>query len=232
MASKTIEQFHSHGLDMPIRIKPGIRAYLFLFLAMPSMIAGSILAIAKGGPIDALAGLIVLPMFGLGLVVYSIVIWRSHRRGMLEFSNRGIHHGLYQLDLDWRDIGPAWTFSLHAGGRPHEDVLFILRNVSRYRPMLGPLGRLLFAIMERQGRSASGGALDTSTRSLMTMLGQGQAGDDAVNALEKMRQVLRGEPDAIVLGLPRIIRFGLSNEDTVEIINTVVLKLADKRLAL
>ena len=58
------------------------------------------------------------------------------------------------------------------------------------------------------------------------VFGEAQGSQDAVGALADMRRRLSNEPDAIVLPIPRIIRFGLSNEDTIEIINTVVARLA------
>jgi hypothetical protein len=179
-----------------------------------------------GGPVAFLAGLIGLPFFGIAFLIYLIVLLRSHPRGLLEFSGRGIYHGLYRLDLGWSDIGPAWIFSARAGGRMHSDVLFMLRNVSKYKPALGMIERFLFEIMERQGRSATGGALDAGMKTLGLVFGAAEGTQDAVSALDEMRRRLGREPDAIVLPIPRIIRFGLSNEDTLEIINTVVARLA------
>ena len=155
---------------------------------------------------------------------------RSRRRGLIEFSNRGIYHALYRLDLAWSDIGPAWTYALRAGGRMHEDVLFILRNASNYKPALGKIERILFAIMERQGRSASGGALDSALRSFTAIFGEAGAGSDTVGVLNEMRRRLSREPDAVVLSIPSLIRPGLSNADTVEIVNTVVVYLARRGL--
>ena len=169
-----------------------------------------------------------MPLFAFGFLIYLIVLVRSWRRGLLEFSNRGIYHGLYRLDLAWMDIGPAWIYSMQAGGRMHEDVLFVLRNASKYKPALGKIERLLFEIMERQGRSPSGGALDSSLRTFSLVYGQPRAGEDTIDALDEMRSRLGSQPDAIVLPIPRIMRFGLSNENTVEIINAVVLHL-DRR---
>lgn len=108
----------------------------------------------------------------------------------------------------------------------HSDVLFMLRNVSKYKPALGMIERFLFEIMERQGRSATGGALDAGMKTLGLVFGAAEGTQDAVSALDEMRRRLGREPDAIVLPIPRIIRFGLSNEDTLEIINTVVARLA------
>ena len=223
---RPIEQFREHGLSRPIRIGPGLRSYLFLLLGGPFLVGGSVLALMQGGPVVFLAGLIGLPFFGFAFLIYLIVLVRSQRRGLLEFSNRGIYHALYRLDLAWSDIGPAWIFSVHAGGRVHADVLLMLRNVSKFRPALGTLERFLFAIMERQGRSASGGALDSGMKAFGLVFGEAQGSQDAVGALADMRRRLSNEPDAIVLPIPRIIRFGLSNEDTIEIINTVVARLA------
>jgi len=230
MASREIEQFRSHGLGSPICIKPGLRSYLFLLFVGPLLIAGSILALAKGGPLPFLAGLIGLPLSAFAFLLYLVVLLRSRRRGLIEFSNRGIYHALYRLDLAWSDIGPAWTYSLRAGGRMHEDVLFILRNASNYKPALGKIERILFAIMERQGRSASGGALDSALRSFTAIFGEAGAGSDTVGVLNEMRRRLSREPDAVVLSIPSLIRPGLSNADTVEIVNTVVVYLARRGL--
>jgi hypothetical protein len=231
MASKENEQFRTCGLDPPIRIKPGLRSYLFLVMAFPLLLGGSIAAITKGGALAFLVGLIGLPLFAGAMLVWLAVVLRSRRRGLIEFSNRGIHHALYRLDLAWSDIGPAWTYSVRLGGRVQDEVLFILRNASRYKPELGTIERILFAIMERQGRSASGGALDAALMSFTTIFGAGGMGNDTVRALNEMRLRMSNEPDSVVLPIPSLMRPGLSGADTVEIVNTVIAYLARRGLA-
>jgi hypothetical protein len=70
MASSEIEQFRRHGLGSPICIKPGLRSYLFLLFAGPLLIGGSVLALAKGGPLTFLAGLIGLPLSAFACLLY------------------------------------------------------------------------------------------------------------------------------------------------------------------
>ena len=103
MASREIEQFRRHGLGSPICIKPGMRSYLFLLFAGPLLIGGSVLTLAKGGPLTFLADLIGLPLSAFACLLYLVILLRSRRRGLIEFSNRGIYHALYRLDLAWSD---------------------------------------------------------------------------------------------------------------------------------
>ena len=81
MASSEIEQFRRHGLGSPICIKPGLRSYLFLLFAGPLLIGGSVLALAKGGPLTFLAGLIGLPLSAFACLLYLVILLRSRRRG-------------------------------------------------------------------------------------------------------------------------------------------------------
>jgi hypothetical protein len=228
MPSQTIQQFRQYGLAEPIRTKPGIGSWLFLIFGGLFLVGGSLLALVDGGPFEFLVGLIGLPFFGFGFYVFFNVLSRSGERGMLEFSKQGIYHGLYNLEIPWADIGPAWTYGIQVGLANNRDVLFILRNASQYKARLGGIERFLFTLMERQGRSQAGGALDMGVKAFGMVFGEADAGSDAVKALEEMRARLKDDPNAAVLGIPRIIRFGLSNDDTVEIVNTMVVQQKGK----
>lgn len=224
MPSQTIQQFRQYGLAEPIRAKPGIWAWLFLIFGGLFLVGGSLLALLEGGPFEFLIGLIGLPFFGLAFLIYANTLIRSGQRGLVEFSEQGIYHGLYDIEVPWADIGPAWIFGIQVGMASNRDVLFILRNAPKYKAQLGSIERFLFTIMERQGRSQSGGALDMGMKTFGLVFGEADAGSDTVNALQEMRDRLKDDPNAAVLGIPRIIRFGLSNDDTVEIINTMVMQ--------
>ena len=50
---------------------------------------------------------------------------------------------------------------------------------------------------------------------------------DISDALNEMRRRVMNEPDAVILSIPRIMRFSLSNDEILEIINSVVLKRAE-----
>jgi hypothetical protein len=217
---KPIEQFRKNGLDQPIRARAGILSWLFFILGGPFLVGGSLLALVTGNLFEQAVGAFGLVFFGFGFLIYAGLLVRSRSRGMLAFSESGIYHALYGLEIDWRDVGPAWTYQVAAAGSHHSDVMFILRNASKYRRQLGPLGKFLFAVMDRQASSRRGGALETGIHALGAFAG----GADIGNALEEMRQRLAQEDDAIALGIPRIIRFGLSNEDVTEIVNTTILQ--------
>ncbi|MEJ2228457.1 MAG: hypothetical protein P8Y67_09520 [Alphaproteobacteria bacterium] len=228
MSSRTIQHFRQYGLTEPIRAKPGIWSWLFFVFGGLFLVGGSLFALVDGGPFEFLVGLIGLPFFGFGFYVYFNVLSRSGERGMLEFSKQGIYHGLYNIDIPWSDIGPAWIYSIQIGMTNNSDVLFILRNAPKYKAQLGGVERFLFMLMERQGRSQSGGALDMGVKAFGMVFGEADAGSDTVNALQEMRNRLKNDPNSAVLGIPRITRFGLSNDDTVEIINTMVMQQAAK----
>ncbi len=228
MSSQIIQQFRQNGLSEPIRTRPGIGSWLFLIFGALFLVGGSLLALVDGGSLEFLAGLIGVPFFGFGFYVYFNVLSRSGERGMLEFSRQGIYHGLYNIEIPWADIGPAWIFGIQVGLANNRDVLFILRNAQKYKAQLGGIERFLFMLMERQGRSQSGGALDLGVKAFGMVFGETDAGSDTVNALQEMRERLKDDPNAAVLGIPRIFRFGLSNEDTVEIINTMVMQQGEQ----
>ncbi len=228
LASKIIQQFRQNGLAEPIRTKPGILAWAFLVFGGLFLVGGSLFALVDGGAFEFLVGLIGVPFFGFGFYVYFKVLSRSGQRGLLEFSKEGIYHGLYNIEIPWADVGPAWIFGIQVGMANNRDVLFILRNAPKYKAQLGGIERFLFTLMERQGRSQSGGALDMGVKAFGMVFGETDAGSDTVAALEEMRNRLKEDPNAAVLGIPRIIRFGLSNDDTVEIINSMVIQQGAK----
>jgi hypothetical protein len=224
LPSQSIQQFRQHGLAEPIRTKPGIGSWLFLVFGALFLVGGSLFALVDGGALEFLVGLIGVPFFGFGFYVFFNVLSRSGERGMLELSKQGIYIGLYNLEISWADVGPAWVYGVQVGMVSNRDVLFILRNASKYKAQLGGIERFLFTLMERQGRSQSGGALDMGVKAFGMVFGEADAGSDTVKALEEMRAQLKGDMNSAVLGIPRIIRFGLSNEETVEVINTMVMQ--------
>ena len=190
-------------------------------LGAPFLIGGSILALKDGGALNTAAGLVGLLLFVPAFLWLASLLVRSAIRGTLRFSDSGFYHGQYGLEFDWNDIGPAWIYSIEAAGREHKEVLFLLRNKSKYRRQLGIFGRWSFSIMEWQANSRKGGALETSVSLMGPLLTQDKA--DISEALETMRRSVENEPDAVALGIPRIIRFGVPNEDVVAIINTIVM---------
>ncbi len=220
---KAIEQFRQTGLTPPIRTRAGITSWAFFLLGGPFLIGGSVLALLEGNILEQVIGAFGLVFFGFCLLLYGGLLVRSGSRGMLTFTERGIYHALYGLEIDWQDVGPAWVYEVSAAGSRHADVMFILRQASLYRRQLGPIGKFLFAVMDRQAKSRKGGALEMGVRAFGTVAG---GGADVSHALEGMRQRLEQDDDAIALGIPRIIRFGLSNDDVIEIINTTVLRRA------
>jgi hypothetical protein len=221
MASKALQQLTLHGLGKPIIVRPGILEWAFVLLGGPFLIGGAIVALKDGGALNTAAGLVGVLLFGPAFLWLASLLVRSAIKGTLRFSESGFYHGQYGLEFDWNDIGPAWIYSLEAGGRKHKDVLFLLRNKSKYKPQMGVFGRWSFSIMEWQAGSRKGGALETSVPVMGLLLTQDQA--DISDALETMRQSVANEPDAVPLGIPRIIRFSVPNEDIVAIINTIVM---------
>jgi len=169
-------------------------------------------------PIAWLAGLIGLPFFGVAFLWYFFLLARAKKQGLISFSNAGLYYGMYDIEFAWDDMGPAWSYTVMG----NTDVLFVLRNASEYQKQLSGFARWHFGLMERQFRSKSGGALDQGVKAFGMLFGELGAGSDAVRALENARLRLQAEPGSAVLGLPSITRFGLSNDETIEIINTVV----------
>ena len=77
-------------------------------------------------------------------------------------------------------------------------------------------------MMERQFKSQTGGLLDKGIMAFgMHYDALGEV-DQTINVLNDARLRIQMEPDSAIIGLPSITRFGLSNEETLEIINTIV----------
>jgi hypothetical protein len=220
MASKALAQLISNGLRKPIIVRPGILEWAFLLAGAPFLIGGSLVALNDGGALNTAAGLAGLLLFGPAFLWLAVLLARSAVKGTLRFSDSGFYHGQYGLEFDWNDVGPAWIYSVTVGGRERKEVLFLLRNKTKYRQKLGAVGRWSFSIMEWQANSQKGGAVETSVPVIGLALTQDEA--DISQALETMRRSVANEPDAVPLGIPRIIRFSVPNEDIVTIINTIV----------
>jgi hypothetical protein len=221
MASKALQQLTLHGLGKPIIVRPGIAEWAFLLLGAPFLIGGALVALKDGGTLDTAAGLVGLLFFVPAFLWLASLLVRSAIRGTLRFSDSGFYHGQYGLEFDWNDIGLAWIYSVKTGGREHKEVLFLLRNKSKYKQQLGMFGKWSFSIMEWQASSRKGGALETCASMMGPLLTQDES--DISDALESMRRSVAKEPDAVPLAIPRIIRFSVPNEDIVAIINTIVM---------
>ncbi len=224
MTSKFIRQFHDTGLTPPLQSRPGLLAWVFFLTAAPFLLGASLFALFVGGPLEFLAGLIGLIFFGFCFFVYFLFLMRGIWTGSLQFSESGLFHGLYNIHIPWDDIGPAWVYEIHAGGITHRDVLFILKNTDSYKDKLGFIERFLFNVMERQIQSNSGGVWDTGLEAFCLVFGKDGDADRAVNALNDLRQALKNTPGAIALPIPKIMRFGISNEDIAEVINHVIVQ--------
>ena len=229
MPSKRIESFRKHGLGVPVVVRPGFVHWSFFVGALVLAFGPCLIVLLDGGeevdidPIKWFVVVILGPLlFGPASFLYFFVLVRAGRSryGLMSFSETGIYSFQFDKVIAWDDVGPAWSYTVSG----HTDVLFVLRNASKYRKSLNGVKRLFFDLNQRQCRTKSGGAYDLGVKVLGTIVGGSGGGEDVVGVLKNARQRLQAEPDSTVLGLPRLLRFGLSNDETIEIINTVVAK--------
>ena len=222
MDSSRINLFRQHGLNVPIVIKPGIKNWLFLIASSLLLLGGCSLGVFKKDMIDfsiyllCLTGLL---FFGSALLWYTFLLIRGTRpNGLLSLTNNGLYYGMYDIQFAWTDIGPAWSYTI----ADHTDVLFILRNASFYQKQLKGFAKIHYQMMERQFKSQTGGLLDKGMMAIGTHYDALGEVDQTINVLNDARLRIQMEPDSAIIGLPSITRFGLSNEETLEIINTIV----------
>ena len=210
MATKLIKQ---SGLNVPIRMAPRARSYLLPIILLVSLIAASQLLVHVDW-FDFVMIFLALLLIGMGAPILAVIYWRSHRYGLLEFSSHGVRYGLYRLDLDWHDIGPAWT-----GGTPRARIAwFIVRRASKYKPMGSRIDRWLFERTINRRPSETFAALGAQFQPCTL-------GPKSTALLDKMRREQLHAHDVIALPIP-LLWFSLSGKEAIEIINTVVLKLA------
>jgi hypothetical protein len=172
-------------------------------------------------PIKWTVVVILCPLFfGPILLWYFFILARAKKQGLISFSETGIYSCQYDKEFAWEDVGPAWSYTVSG----HTDVLFVLRNASKYRKQLSGVARLFFYLNQRQFGTRSGGAYGLGVKAFGTLVGESGRAEEAIGILKNARQRLQAEPDSTVLGLPSILRFGLSNDETIEIINTVVVQ--------
>jgi hypothetical protein len=227
MASKAFEQFQRYGLDNRIIMRPSLKSWLFLLLGGPFLIGSSLVCVAKDSLYYQAIGIFGLVFFGFCFLLYANLLFRSAQRGTLVFFQEGIYYGLYGVDLAWPDIGPAWVYEVKVRGKTYGNVLFILRRASYYKAKLGAVGSLLFALMQWQARSKPG-MIETGIFAFGKLLSNDV---DVSDAFREMRNRVINEHDATVLWVPKIMRFELSNDEVVEIINTIVARDAKSRLS-
>ncbi len=154
---------------------------------------------------DRLALSISVVFFGTGALVLIVLLTMVSNRDILVLSERGLCYGFYGLEIEWRDVGPAWIYSIEWEEGELRDVLFLVRRAPFYRQKLRWDKRLLFSLASRKGKSYSPEV-------------------DGGDGLDELRQAVMAEGDSVAIPLPNLVRRGLSNEETVEIINTVVLQ--------
>ncbi len=221
---KAIEQYRRDGLSRPIRFRAGLAFKLFFWWGGGFLMLGAVLMMLEGGPVEQVLGLAALLFFGLCLSIMLVAWVRGRRRGLLEISGQGLYMSHLGIVLPWRDIGPAWVYTVHQKGFALKDVTFVLDNSSQHLDRLGPLGRFLFRLSGALSRSRKGGAIEWGLHATMLAFdaGRGKRGqmDDA---LEMMRQAVLARPDAIVFNVPMVLRFGISAEDMLAIINAETL---------
>lgn len=219
-----IEQYRREGLSRPIRLRAGLAFRLFFWWGGAFLMAGSILAMVEGEPLDQMIGLIGFLFFGLCLSILALAWFRGRRRGLVELSEQGLYLSHLGVVLPWEDIGPAWIHTVHQRGFALKDVTFILGNASRHHDRMDAVGRLLFRISRAVSTSRPGGAVDWGLRAVLLAMEAGSGSHRQMGeALEMMRRAGSEKPDTIVFNVPMVLRFGVSAEDMLAIINAEVL---------
>jgi len=221
---KAIEQYRRHGLSQPIRLKAGLAFRLFFWWGGGFLMLGAVLMMVEGTPFEQLLGLFGFLFFGFCFSIMLVAWVRGRRRGLVEVSRDGLYLSHLGIVLPWQDIGPAWVHTVYQKGIALKDVTFVLDNASRHRDRMDGLGRLLFRISRAVSGSRKGGAVEWGVRATMMAFDAGTGMHRQMNeALEMMRQAVLEKPDAIVFNVPMVLRFGVSAEDMLAIINAETL---------
>lgn len=216
---KPIEQYRRFGLEKAITIKPGIRFHFLLWGGGSFLILGCIIAMAEGNILEQLIGAFGIVFLGLALGIMFFALIKSGSRGLLEISNQGIYMSHIGVVLPWEDLGPAWLSVIkHQGGRT-KDVGFVLRNVSKHTAKMGSLGRMLMGFSKKVSHSESGGLVDWGFKALLFAADANDMNDQLAAELARIRNSVMNEPTSTVFNIPVPLRFGISAEDLVAIIN-------------
>lgn len=217
---KPIEKYQRFGLETPITFRAGVKFHLLLWGGGSFLILGCIMAMADGDVFEQFIGAFGLVFFGLALGILIFALLRSGSHGLFEISKEGIYMSHIGVVLPWEDIGPAWIFiSKHQGGKT-KDVLFVLRNLSRHSARMGSIARLLMRISKKVAHSESGGSVEWGLKTIFFAAdADSDVYDQLSSVLDRMRNSVIGEADTTVFNVPVPLRFGVSAEDLLAIIN-------------
>lgn len=216
---KPIEQYQRFGLERPITFGPGAGFHLLLWGGGSFLILGCIVAMAKGDIFEQFIGAFGLVFFGFALGIMIFALLKSGGRGLFQISNQGIYMSHIGVVLPWEDIGPAWCSLIkHQGGKT-KDVVFLLRNVSRHTTRMGKTGRMLIGLSKKVSHSAPGSLVDWGLKAFFFAADADDAYDQLAVELDWMRNSVMNESDSTVFNVPVPLRFGISAEDLVAIIN-------------
>ncbi len=199
-----IERFRKIGLDPPIALSADTGRLRLTLVGCVALVIGGVFGLEMVDESDRLGIISAIVVFGLAALYSAFLLITFSRRAGLIFSKSGIYHGLFGVNLEWRDVGPAWIKSTRVRGREFREVLFLLRREAVYAQKMRWDMRLLFLLM-------------SSDPKLHRCTGNN---DD----LSRLREMVIGERDSVAIPIAENLRLGLSNDETVEIINTVVLK--------
>lgn len=205
IAAIPIERFRRNGLDPPIAVKADTGQLLLIVIGCLGFVAVGLILITLDNRFERLAGVVSIAVCGFGALISAAYLVMVSGRDTLVLSEKGIYLGFYDLDISWRDVGPAWMFTIPLEKGQLRDVLFLIRRAPTYKSKLRWDRRLLFAFASWKAKS------------------HGPA-DDADDKLSELRRAVAAEDDSVAFPIPSLIRRGLSNEEIVTIINSVVLE--------
>jgi hypothetical protein len=216
---KPIEQYQRFGLAQPITIRPGVRYHLLLWGGGGFLMLGCVLALTQRAGFEQAMGALGLLFFGLALGIMIFALVKSRSRGLCELSEHGLYMAHLGVILPWKDIGPAWCAVYeHQGGRT-KDVCFVLRNITQHIAGTRRIGRFLLRLSQRVAQSKSEGILVWGLRIFMKHADVSELYDQLAVELGLMREAIQNQPDSSVFNIPVPLRFGISAEELVAILN-------------
>jgi len=228
---EAVEQYKQNGVREPIRLRPGKKFHWAFWGGHSFLLFGALLMMMEDGPFENFIGLVGFLFFGTTFLIWLVALLRARERGTVELSGDGLYMSHIGVLLPWSDIGPAWSQPVHIKGMTMHDVCFVVRNAKTHMKKMDFIGRGLFKLALKVSSSRKGGAIQWGLHAALALVDAGTGLHRQTAAiLQRMRDAVLEEPGAMVFNVPSLLRFDLSADDLVAILNTEVMARHPERV--